>query len=130
MSIAKAVSLPAETTCGLFRWMKLPEALEQRMRSDEELGITPLAVVATAGAVNTGAIDPLAEIAEIVRLAATLNCDCPVFQRQITHSSEFSRIVRNQGQSEATCMSGNEKNVCSNHRPAPLQGRTDPCIVR
>jgi len=52
--------------------MKLPEALEQRMRSDEELGITPLAVVATAGAVNTGAIDPLAEIAEIVRLAGTL----------------------------------------------------------
>ena len=43
----------------------LPEALEQRMRRDEELGITPLAVVATAGTVNTGAIDPLTEIADI-----------------------------------------------------------------
>jgi aromatic-L-amino-acid/L-tryptophan decarboxylase len=71
MSIPKAVSLlgigrdnlrliPVDES---FRM--LPEALEQRMRRDEELGITPLAVVATAGTVNTGAIDPFPAIAEI-----------------------------------------------------------------
>jgi len=71
MSISKAVSLLGIGRDNLrlipvddaFRM--LPEALEQSMRRDEELGITPLAVVATAGTVNTGAIDPLVEIAEI-----------------------------------------------------------------
>ncbi len=71
MSIAKAVSLlgigrenlrliPVD---GGFRMV--PEALEQSLRRDEERGIVPLAVVATAGTVNTGAIDPLADIADI-----------------------------------------------------------------
>lgn len=71
MSISKAVSLLGIGRDSLrlipvddaFRM--LPEALEQRMRRDEELGIAPLAVVATAGTVNTGAIDPLEEIADI-----------------------------------------------------------------
>ena len=71
MSIAKAVSLLGIGRDNLrlipvdeaFRM--LPEALEECIRRDEQLGITPLAVVATAGTVNTGAIDPLAEIAEI-----------------------------------------------------------------
>ena len=47
------------------RGVMLPQALEQTMQNDKKLGITPLAVVATAGTVNTGAIDPLAQIAEI-----------------------------------------------------------------
>lgn len=42
-----------------------PERLAEAIRRDKEGGITPVAVVATAGTVNTGAIDPLAEIAEI-----------------------------------------------------------------
>ncbi len=42
-----------------------PGQLETAMRRDKKLGITPLAVVATAGTVNTGAIDPLPEIAGI-----------------------------------------------------------------
>lgn len=71
MSVSKAVSLLGIGRDNLrlipvgedFRM--LSEALDQRMRKDEELGITPLAVVATAGTVNTGAIDPLADIAEI-----------------------------------------------------------------
>ena len=42
-----------------------PEQLETAMRRDKELGITPLAVIATAGTVNTGAIDPLPQIAGI-----------------------------------------------------------------
>jgi aromatic-L-amino-acid/L-tryptophan decarboxylase len=35
-----------------------PEQLENAIRRDKKRGITPLAVVATAGTVNTGAIDP------------------------------------------------------------------------
>jgi glutamate/tyrosine decarboxylase-like PLP-dependent enzyme len=71
MSIAKAVSL-----LGIGRdslrpipvddaFKMAPDALEQSMRRDEERGIAPLAVVATAGTVNTGAIDPLEDIARI-----------------------------------------------------------------
>lgn len=39
--------------------------LERQMSVDKAAGLTPLAVVASAGTVNTGAIDPLAEIAAI-----------------------------------------------------------------
>lgn len=71
MSILKAVALlgigrnnlrliPVDDS---FRMV--PERLEEAIRRDKEGGITPVAVVATAGTVNTGAIDPLAEIAEI-----------------------------------------------------------------
>jgi len=71
MSISKAVSL-----LGIGRqhlkliqvdegFRMVPEALEESLRRDKELGIVPLAVVATAGTVNTGAVDPLSEIAEI-----------------------------------------------------------------
>jgi aromatic-L-amino-acid/L-tryptophan decarboxylase len=43
----------------------IPSALEQAIRRDRAAGIVPIAVVASAGTVNTGAIDPLREIAEI-----------------------------------------------------------------
>jgi aromatic-L-amino-acid decarboxylase len=43
----------------------IPAQLEQALRRDKAAGITPVAVVASAGTVNTGAIDPLREIAEI-----------------------------------------------------------------
>jgi aromatic-L-amino-acid/L-tryptophan decarboxylase len=43
----------------------IPCQLEQAMRRDKTAGVTPIAVVASAGTVNTGAIDPLHEIAEI-----------------------------------------------------------------
>ena len=71
MSISKAVGLLGIGRENLRlvrvyeRFRMIPEALEERMRRDKELGITPLAVVATAGTVNTGALDPLTEIAEI-----------------------------------------------------------------
>jgi aromatic-L-amino-acid decarboxylase len=43
----------------------IPSQLEQTIQRDKAAGITPIAVVASAGTVNTGAIDPLREIADI-----------------------------------------------------------------
>jgi aromatic-L-amino-acid/L-tryptophan decarboxylase len=43
----------------------IPSQLEQAMRRDQAEGTIPIAVVASAGTVNTGAIDPLREIAGI-----------------------------------------------------------------
>jgi glutamate/tyrosine decarboxylase-like PLP-dependent enzyme len=44
-----------------------PSALEQAIRRDKEAGNTPIAIVASAGTVNTGAIDPLNAVAQIAR---------------------------------------------------------------
>ena len=71
MSIPKAIALlgigrdnlrliPVDTS---FRM--IPSQLEQAMQRDTERGVVPIAVVGSAGTVNTGAIDPLAEIAAI-----------------------------------------------------------------
>ena len=43
----------------------VPELLEDAMRRDKDRGVIPVAVVATAGTVNMGAIDPLSQIAAI-----------------------------------------------------------------
>ncbi len=45
----------------------LPSELERALLEDEARGRTPIAVVASAGTVNTGAVDPLREIAAIAR---------------------------------------------------------------
>lgn len=45
----------------------LPSALERTIAEDKSRGHKPIAVVASAGTVNTGSIDPLAEIAGIAR---------------------------------------------------------------
>jgi glutamate/tyrosine decarboxylase-like PLP-dependent enzyme len=71
MSIAKAVAL-----LGIGRenlrliavddaLRLLPRELERAMQRDKANGVRPLAIIATAGTVNTGAIDPLPQIAEI-----------------------------------------------------------------
>ena len=54
----------------------IPDELARAMQGDIALGKTPIAVVATSGTVNTGAIDPLAEIAEVAhRHRAWLHVD-------------------------------------------------------
>jgi aromatic-L-amino-acid decarboxylase len=45
----------------------IPSELEKAIQNDKAAGKTPIAIVASAGTVNTGAIDPLSEIAEIAR---------------------------------------------------------------
>jgi len=45
----------------------IPAQLEARILEDKSAGKTPIAVVASAGTVSTGAIDPFPQIAEIAR---------------------------------------------------------------
>ena len=45
----------------------IPEELDRVIARDREAGKSPIAVVVTAGTVNTGAIDPIREVAEIAR---------------------------------------------------------------
>jgi aromatic-L-amino-acid/L-tryptophan decarboxylase len=73
MSVGKAVALlglgrenlrliPADPAMRLD-----PEALRQAISADRAVGRTPIAVVANAGTIVTGAIDPIAAIVEVAR---------------------------------------------------------------
>jgi aromatic-L-amino-acid/L-tryptophan decarboxylase len=42
-----------------------PDALEEMLRADRAAGLEPACVVATPGTINTGAIDPIAAIADV-----------------------------------------------------------------
>ncbi|HVO62855.1 MAG TPA: pyridoxal-dependent decarboxylase [Terriglobales bacterium] len=48
-----------------------PEELESTMLRDHAAGRVPIAIVASAGTVNTGAVDPLAKISEVARRHGT-----------------------------------------------------------
>jgi aromatic-L-amino-acid/L-tryptophan decarboxylase len=53
-----------------------PDALEEALASDVAAGVTPVAVVATAGTTLTGAVDPLEEISDVcVRHGVWLHVD-------------------------------------------------------
>ena len=49
------------------RYRMRPSALALQIEQDRREGRTPIAVIASAGTVNTGAIDPLQEIADVCR---------------------------------------------------------------
>ena len=71
MSIPKAVALLGIGRDNVHRiptdefFRMIPEELERRISHDRAEGKIPIAVVASAGTVSTGAIDPLRQIAEI-----------------------------------------------------------------
>jgi aromatic-L-amino-acid decarboxylase len=73
MSIPKAIALLGigRENLRLVRtdesFHMIPEELERAIARDQQLGKIPIAVVASAGTVNTGAIDPLGQIAGIAR---------------------------------------------------------------
>jgi aromatic-L-amino-acid decarboxylase len=73
MSIPKAVALLGIGRQNLRlvavneRWRMSVPALERAMEEDRRAGKRAIAIVASAGTVNTGAIDPLPEIADIAR---------------------------------------------------------------
>jgi aromatic-L-amino-acid/L-tryptophan decarboxylase len=57
---------------GNVRWIPvdarlrmIPEALETAIRQDKEKGLAPFLIVANAGTVNTGAVDPIPDLVEI-----------------------------------------------------------------
>jgi len=59
-----------------IRWIPVDErlrmdvdALRDAMAEDRQIGVQPVMVAATAGSVSTGAVDPLAEIAQVCREA-------------------------------------------------------------
>ena len=82
MSIPKAVALlgigrenlrliPVDSA-----YRMIPDQLEDALQRDNKSGITPVAVIATAGTVNTGAIDPLPQISNIAaKYSAWLHVD-------------------------------------------------------
>ena len=73
MSIGKALSLLGMGRQNLRlipvddRFRMIPAQLQQAMARDANRGVTPVAVVASAGTVNTGAVDPLEEIAGLAK---------------------------------------------------------------
>jgi aromatic-L-amino-acid decarboxylase len=73
MSIPKAVAVLGIGSGNLRliatdeQYRMLPSDLDVAVQRDRAAGNIPIAVVASAGTVNTGAIDPLREIAEIAR---------------------------------------------------------------
>jgi len=47
------------------RWRLRPETVAAAIRADRDAGRVPFAVCASAGSTNTGAVDPLAELADV-----------------------------------------------------------------
>ncbi len=73
MSIAKAAALlglgyDSVRTIAVDEALRMvPEALDRAIRTDLDAGRRPIAVVATAGTVSTGSIDPMDALAEVAK---------------------------------------------------------------
>jgi glutamate/tyrosine decarboxylase-like PLP-dependent enzyme len=73
MSIPKALAILGLGTANLRlvpgdeQFRMVPAKLEDKISADVRDGYVPLAVVASAGTVNTGAIDPLKEISQVAK---------------------------------------------------------------
>jgi aromatic-L-amino-acid decarboxylase len=66
--IARAVALLGLGRTALIRLPRLDaDAVERAIAADLADGIAPVAIVATAGDASTGAVDPVAELAEVTR---------------------------------------------------------------
>ncbi len=68
-SVAKAARIAGVGTVTALpsdcRFRMVPEVLADRIAADREAGIVPVAVVASGGTTNTGAVDPLAALADV-----------------------------------------------------------------
>jgi glutamate/tyrosine decarboxylase-like PLP-dependent enzyme len=67
---AKIIGWSPEQVCALpvdARFTLRPDALREAVRRDREAGLVPWALVANAGATGSGAVDPLAPLADICR---------------------------------------------------------------
>ncbi|HEX8535386.1 MAG TPA: aminotransferase class V-fold PLP-dependent enzyme [Allosphingosinicella sp.] len=76
LHIAGRGRAPRRTVGTNARYRMSPEALAEALERDRGAGIRPWLVIASAGTVDTGAVDPLAEIAEVcARYGAWLHVD-------------------------------------------------------
>ncbi|WP_165356550.1 pyridoxal-dependent decarboxylase [Sphingosinicella sp. BN140058] len=67
LHIAGRARAPRRTVATDERHRMSPAALEQALAADQAAGIRPWLVIASAGTVDTGAVDPLSDIAGICR---------------------------------------------------------------
>jgi glutamate/tyrosine decarboxylase-like PLP-dependent enzyme len=75
----------------------VPESLARQLASDCTAGLKPVAIVANAGTTNTGAVDPLPELAELARLHQVwLHVDAS-FGAPAILSSEGRRVLAGLG---------------------------------
>jgi len=67
LAIAGLAETPRRVVGHDERFRMRPEALAARVQEDRAAGLTPFLVVATAGTTDTGAVDPLREVAAVAR---------------------------------------------------------------
>ena len=108
----------------------VPEALADAIDRDLAEGVTPIAVVASAGTTLTGAIDPLAAIADIceergVSFTSTAPTGCRLSPLDPSSSSGSTRELRLvDAQSGSTCRRRAGSCWCASRRPSSRRSGT------